>query len=204
MRGAFAGRPEIAQASAPQEELVSWAPFSWSEREERHMSERPRVLIADDETVIRLDLRDLLERAGLDVCGEARDGVEAVELARSEQPDLAILDVKMPRLDGVGAARVILAERRIPIVMLTAYGYGDLVARAVDAGVAAYVVKPFRESDLLLAVERSLDRSTDRAPDDDSRVDLELRSAGGAISWPLTLLRRGDGGVDVRLRDDAS
>jgi response regulator NasT len=164
------------------------------------MSERPRVLIADDETVIRLDLRDLLERAGCDVCGEARDGVEAVELARSAQPDLAILDVKMPRLDGVDAARVILAERRIPIVMLTAYGYGDLVARAVDAGVSAYVVKPFRETDLLLAVERSLQHEAERA----SLVEVDLRASGGAISWPLTLLRRDDGSVDVRLRDEAS
>ena len=146
----------------------------------------------------------MLARAGFEVVAEARDGGEAVELARATTPDLALLDVRMPGVDGIDAARAMLEERPIPIVMLTAYGYGDLVARAVDAGVAAYVVKPFRESDLLLAVERSLERSTDRAPDDDSHVDLELRSAGGAISWPLTLLRRGDGGVDVRLRDDAS
>ena len=108
-----------------------------------------RILVAEDETIIRLDLRELLERAGFDVCAEARDGVEAVELARSEQPDLAILDVKMPRLDGIEAARRILDERPIPIVMLTAYGQEELVARAVEAGVFGYLVKPFREQDLL-------------------------------------------------------
>jgi two-component system, response regulator PdtaR len=111
-----------------------------------------RVLIAEDETIIRLDLRALLEGAGHEVCGEARDGVEAVDLARSEQPDLAILDVKMPRLDGIEAARRILGERPIPIVMLTAYGQAELVNRAVEAGVFGYLVKPFRESDLLPAI----------------------------------------------------
>jgi two-component system, response regulator PdtaR len=96
---------------------------------------RLRILIAEDETIIRLDLRDVLERAGHEVCAEARDGEEAVALAQAEQPELAILDVKMPRLDGIEAARRILAERPIPIVMLTAYGQDELVARAVEAGV---------------------------------------------------------------------
>ena len=112
-----------------------------------------RVLIAEDETIIRLDLRDVLERAGHEVCAEARDGEEAVALAQSEQPELAILDVKMPRLDGIEAARRILAERPIPIVMLTAYGQDELVARAVEAGVFGYLVKPFRETDLLPAIQ---------------------------------------------------
>ena len=112
-----------------------------------------RILVAEDETIIRLDLRGLLERAGFDVCAEARDGVEAVELARSSQPDLAIMDVKMPRLDGIDAARSILDERPIPIVMLTAYGQEELVARAVEAGVFGYLVKPFREQDLLPAIQ---------------------------------------------------
>jgi response regulator NasT len=93
-----------------------------------------------------------LERAGFEVCAEARDGLEAVELARSEQPDLAVLDVKMPRLDGIEAARKILDERPIPIVMLTAYGQDELVSRAVEAGVFGYLVKPFREQDLLPAI----------------------------------------------------
>jgi two-component system, response regulator PdtaR len=112
-----------------------------------------RILVAEDETIIRLDLRQTLERAGFEICGEARDGEEAVELARSEKPDLAVLDVKMPRLDGIEAARRILAERPIPIVMLTAYGQEDLVARAVEAGVFGYLVKPFRDTDLLPAIQ---------------------------------------------------
>ena len=111
-----------------------------------------RVLVAEDETIIRLDLVEMLARAGLDVVGEARDGIEAVELARTQEPDLAVLDVKMPRLDGIEAARRILDERPIPIVMLTAYGQDELVSRAVEAGVFGYLVKPFREQDLLPAI----------------------------------------------------
>jgi AmiR/NasT family two-component response regulator len=111
-----------------------------------------RILIAEDETIIRLDLRKLLEEAGHDVCAEARDGVEAVALAEEHDPELAILDVKMPRLDGIEAARRILEDRPIPIVMLTAYGQDELVARAVEAGVFGYLVKPFRETDLLPAI----------------------------------------------------
>ena len=111
-----------------------------------------RVLVAEDETIIRLDLRDLLERSGFEVCAEARDGEEAVNLARSSQPDVAIMDVKMPKLDGIEAARRILDERPIPIVMLTAYGQDELVGRAVEAGVFGYLVKPFREQDLLPAI----------------------------------------------------
>jgi two-component system, response regulator PdtaR len=112
-----------------------------------------RILLAEDETIIRLDLRQTLERAGFEICGEARDGDEAIELARKEKPDLAVLDVKMPRLDGIEAARRILAERPIPIVMLTAYGQDELVARAVEAGVFGYLVKPFRDTDLLPAIQ---------------------------------------------------
>jgi two-component system, response regulator PdtaR len=112
-----------------------------------------RILIAEDETIIRLDLRELLEGAGFEVCAEAKDGVEAVELAVSAEPELAILDVKMPRLDGIEAARRILDERPIPIVMLTAYGQDELVSRAVEAGVFGYLVKPFRETDLLPAIK---------------------------------------------------
>jgi response regulator NasT len=111
-----------------------------------------RILVAEDETIIRLDLKDLLERAGFEVCAEARDGEEAVELARSARPDLALMDVKMPRLDGIEAAKRILEERPIPIVMLTAYGQQELVARAAEAGVFGYLVKPFREQDLLPAI----------------------------------------------------
>ena len=112
-----------------------------------------RILIAEDETIIRLDLRGALEAAGFEVCADARDGEEAVRLATETKPDLAVLDVKMPKLDGIEAARRILDERPIPIVMVTAYGERELVARAVEAGVFGYLVKPFRETDLLPAIE---------------------------------------------------
>jgi AmiR/NasT family two-component response regulator len=112
-----------------------------------------RILVAEDETIIRLDLVKTLEDAGFEVCAEARNGEEAVALASAERPDLALLDVKMPRLDGIEAARRILAERPVPIVMLTAYDQRELVSRAVEAGVFGYLVKPFRESDLLPAIE---------------------------------------------------
>jgi response regulator NasT len=122
-----------------------------------------RVLIAEDETIIRMDLRELLERSGFEVCAEARDGEEAVALARSERPDVAIMDVKMPKLDGIEAARRILDERPIPIVMLTAYGQQELVSRAVEAGVFGYLVKPFREQDLLPAIETARARHDELA-----------------------------------------
>jgi AmiR/NasT family two-component response regulator len=111
-----------------------------------------RILIAEDETIIRLDLRDLLERSGHEIVAEARDGEEAVALARTHEPELAIMDVKMPKLDGIEAAKRILEERPIPIVMLTAYGQEELVSRAVEAGVFGYLVKPFREQDLVPAI----------------------------------------------------
>jgi two-component system, response regulator PdtaR len=135
-----------------------------------------RILVAEDETIIRLDLRDLLERAGFEVCAEARDGEEAIELARSEQPDLAIMDVKMPRLDGIEAARRILDERAIPIVMLTAYGQDELVSRAVEAGVFGYLVKPFREQDLLPAIQ------TARARHDELQA---VREEAGSLAEAL-------------------
>lgn len=95
----------------------------------------------------------MLERAGFEVVAEARDGREAVALAAEHQPDLAVMDVKMPELDGIEAARRMLEQRQIPIVMLTAFSEAALVGRAVDAGVFGYLVKPFRESDLLPAIE---------------------------------------------------
>src|SRR5881392_4419762 len=112
-----------------------------------------RILVAEDETIIRLDLVEMLARAGLEVCAEARDGEEAVELAREHAPDLAIMDVKMPRLDGIEAARRILEERPIPIVMLTAFDQRELIERAAEAGVYGYLVKPFREQDVVPAIE---------------------------------------------------
>jgi CheY-like chemotaxis protein len=124
---------------------------------------RPRLVVAEDQALIRLDLERLLEAAGFDVCGSARDGQEAVALAQELRPDLVVLDVKMPRLDGVEAARQILADRFVPIVMLTAYGYGELISRAVDAGVVGFVVKPFKESVLVEALHEALERAPDPA-----------------------------------------
>jgi two-component system, response regulator PdtaR len=121
------------------------------------------VLVAEDETIIRLDLKELLERAGFRVVAEARDGQEAVHLARTHQPDLAIMDVKMPHLDGIEAARQIVGERPIPIVMLTAYGEQELINRAVEAGVFGYLVKPFREADLLPAIATATARHDELA-----------------------------------------
>jgi response regulator NasT len=136
-----------------------------------------KILIAEDETIIRLDLRDLLERAGHEVVAEARDGEEAVELARVHEPELAIMDVKMPRLDGIDAARKILGERPIPIVMLTAYGQEELVGRAVEAGVFGYLVKPFREQDLMPAI------ATARARHDElTAVREEAESLADALA----------------------
>ena len=113
----------------------------------------PLALVAEDATIVRLDLcRMLVDRAGFAEVIEARDGEEAVALVREREPDLAILDVNMPKLDGIEAARLILAENPLPIVMLTAYADEASVARAVDAGVFAYVVKPFREQDLIPAI----------------------------------------------------
>jgi AmiR/NasT family two-component response regulator len=117
-----------------------------------------RILIAEDETLIRLDLRSVLESGGFDVCAEAKDGNEAVELARALEPDLAILDVKMPGLDGIEAARRIIAERPIPIVILSAYGEDELVRRAVEVGVFGYLTKPFREGDLTPAIRTACAR----------------------------------------------
>ena len=153
-----------------------------------------RILIAEDETLIRLDLRQLLEAAGFDVCAEARDGEEAVELARREEPDLAVLDVKMPRLDGIEAARRILDERPIPIVMVTAYGEQELVARAVEAGVFGYLVKPFRETDLLPAIATARARHDElRALREEADSLAEALAARKAIERAKGLLMERDG-----------
>lgn len=114
--------------------------------------EKLRIVIADDESIIRLDLKETLQRMGHQVVAEAGDGRTAVELVRQHRPDLVILDVKMPEQDGVDAAKEIANDRLAPVLLLTAYSQQDLVRRAMDAGVFAYVVKPFTESDLLPAM----------------------------------------------------
>ena len=116
------------------------------------MTTPTRVLIAEDDAIIRLDLREMLEEEGFEVI-EAGDGAVAVALARSERPDLILLDVKMPVMDGLAAARQLSEERIAPIVILTAYSQRDLVEQAAHAGAMAYLIKPFQKHDLLPAIE---------------------------------------------------
>ncbi|MEN6372383.1 MAG: response regulator [Armatimonadota bacterium] len=117
-----------------------------------------RIIIADDESLIRLDLKRMLEDMGHSVIGEAADGQKALELARSLKPDVAILDIKMPVMDGLDAAKVIDEEKIAPVVLLTAYNQQNLINRAKEAGVFAYLVKPFKESDLAPAIEVAISR----------------------------------------------
>ena len=119
---------------------------------------RPRVVIAEDEALIRLDLAEMLGEEGYDVVGEAGDGQRAVELVEEHRPDLVVLDVKMPRLDGISAAERIAAQRIAPVVILTAFSQRDLVERAREAGAMAYLVKPFDKRDLVPAVEMARSR----------------------------------------------
>ncbi len=116
-----------------------------------------RILVAEDEALVRLDISALLADAGYEVCAEATDGLQAVKLALEHEPDAILMDANMPRLDGVDAARRILAVRRVPIVMLTGYEYGELIDRAFAAGVYRYLVKPFAERDVLEALAAAVD-----------------------------------------------
>ena len=136
-----------------------------------------RVVIAEDEALIRMDLAEMLAEEGYDVVGQAADGEQAVALAESLAPDLVILDVKMPRLDGIAAAQRI-AERRIaPVVMLTAFSQRELVERARDAGAMAYLVKPFARADLIPAIEMAVSRFTELAALEREVADLSERLA---------------------------
>ncbi|MFI0349577.1 ANTAR domain-containing response regulator [Actinomadura sp. 9N407] len=118
-------------------------------------------MIAEDEALIRLDLKEMLQEDGYDVVGEAGDGETAVRLAVEHRPDLVILDVKMPVLDGISAAERISAERIAPVVILTAFSQRELVQRATDAGAMAYLVKPFTKTDLAPAIEMAVSRYTE-------------------------------------------
>ena len=122
-------------------------------------SPAPRsVVIAEDEALIRMDLAEMLAEEGYDVVGQAGDGAKAVELAEALRPDLVILDVKMPVLDGISAAERIASQRIAPVVILTAFSQRDLVERARDAGAMAYLVKPFSVTDLVPAIEMAVSR----------------------------------------------
>jgi response regulator NasT len=117
-----------------------------------------RVIIADDESIIRMDLREMLSALGYQVVGEAGDGRQAISLARELKPDLVIMDIKMPEMDGIAAARVLTEEKIAPVLLLTAYSQHELVQGAREAGVVGYIVKPFRQDELMPAIEVALSR----------------------------------------------
>ncbi len=120
--------------------------------------ETKRVLVAEDEALIRLDLREMLEEEGFEVVGEAADGEQAVAMAMELEPDVVICDIKMPKMDGIAAAAQIMGKRVAPVVMLTAFSQRDLIEKARDAGAMAYLVKPFQKRDLLPAIEMAVSR----------------------------------------------
>jgi AmiR/NasT family two-component response regulator len=133
------------------------------------------VVIAEDETLIRMDLAEMLAEEGYDVVGQAGDGAKAIELAEELRPDLVILDVKMPVLDGIAAAESIAGKRLAPVVMLTAFSQRDLVERARDAGAMSYLVKPFTQSDLVPAIEMAVSRFAEITALEAQVTDLEDR-----------------------------
>ena len=135
----------------------------------------PRVLIAEDEALIRLDLAEMLAEEGYDVVGQAEDGEAAVALAEELRPDLVILDIKMPRLDGIAAAQRVAALRIAPVVILTAFSQRDLVERARDAGAMAYLVKPFSQTDLVPAIEMAVSRFAELSLLESEVADLTER-----------------------------
>ncbi len=132
-----------------------------------------RVVIAEDEAIIRLDLKETLEEEGYDVVGETGRGDEAVELVRDLEPDLAILDIRMPGLDGLAAAREISTTNKSAVLILTAYSQRDLIEQARDAGALAYLVKPFQRSELIPAVEIALGRHREMRALHDQTQTLE-------------------------------
>ncbi len=143
------------------------------EKKTETIMESLRIVIADDEPIIRLDLRKTLENMGHQVVGEAGDGTKAVEAARELKPDIIILDIKMPEMDGIEAAKIITTEGVAPVLLLTAYSQKDLVDRAKDAGVFAYLVKPFKEADLLPAMEIAISRYEEFVELENEVTDLE-------------------------------
>ncbi|MBB6048530.1 response regulator [Armatimonas rosea] len=132
-----------------------------------------RIVIADDEPIIRMDLRRTLENMGHIVAGEAGDGRQAIEVTRELKPDVVILDVKMPQMDGIDAAKVISTEGVAPVLLLTAYSDRELVERAKDAGVFAYLIKPFKEADLMPAIEIAIARFEEMLEIEKEVADLE-------------------------------
>lgn len=133
---------------------------------------KPRILIAEDEAIIRLDLKEMLEEEGIDVVGEASDGESAMRIARETKPDLVILDIKMPGMDGLTASEKIIEEGLGAVLILTAFSQKDLVKRAADAGAMGYLVKPFQKSDLMPAIEIALARHAEMTAVKQESADL--------------------------------
>lgn len=155
---------------------------------------RARVIVAEDEALIRLDLVELLRDEGYDVVAQAADGEVAVEKARELRPDLVVMDVQMPRMDGISAATIIAAERIAPVVMLTAFSQRELVERAREAGAMAYVVKPFEASDVVPAIEMAMARFQEIRAVEAEVEDLEERLASRkAVDQAKGLLQTGMG-----------
>jgi response regulator NasT len=170
---------------------VSGATVGSSEGQTPH---RRRVLVAEDEALIRLDLIEMLREAGYVVVGEAADGERAVALAEELHPDLVVMDVQMPRLDGITAAERIIAGRIAPVVILTAFSQPELVARARDAGAMAYVVKPFTKADLVPALEVALSRYDEMVALEGDLADLRDRlEARKLLDRAKALLQQRDG-----------
>ena len=138
-------------------------------------AEHPRVVVAEDEALIRLDLVELLEEHGYEIVGQASDGEEAVRLANELEPDLIVMDVKMPKMDGITAADKIAEDRICAVVMLTAFSQRDLIKRAKEAGAMAYVVKPFDASDVIPAIEIAMASFAEIRGVEDEVMDLEER-----------------------------
>lgn len=138
-----------------------------------------KLVIADNESIIRMDLKEILEEAGHEIVGEAIDGYKAVELTRKYRPDLVIMDIKMPEMDGIAAAKVIANEKLAPVLLLTAFSQPEIVERAKDSGVLAYLVKPVKESNLFPAMEIALSRFQEMQQLenelDDVKNSLEMR-----------------------------
>ncbi len=158
------------------------------------MKKNLRIVIADNESIIRMDLRELLEEAGHEIVGEAKDGFQAVEMARRSRPDLVIMDIKMPHQDGLTAARTITGEGCAPVLLLTAFSQPEIVEKAVESGAMAYLVKPVQENQLFPAMEIALSRW-----DEMQQMEQELEAAKDSLE-SRKLLDRAKGILMAKLR----
>lgn len=146
--------------------------------------EQLRIVIADNESIIRMDIREMLEEAGHTVVGEASDGAQAIELAKKYSPDLVIMDIKMPEMDGISAAKIISAKKMAPVLLLTAYSQKEIVEKAKESGVLAYLVKPVKENNLFPAMEIAISRFREFM-----ELEKELEDVKGSLETRKTLDR---------------